>query len=168
MTEPAPPPVEIAEALDAGAIEACRELFVEYQREIGVSLCFQGFDRELATLPADYARPRGRLWLARSGATAAGCIALRPLEGDVGEVKRLYVRPAFRAGGLGRRLAELAIAAAREIGYRELKLDTLRTMTAAQRLYSDLGFADAPRYNDNPLADVRFMALALARSTVRP
>ncbi len=161
-------PVEIVEALDAEALAACRELFAEYQREIGVSLCFQGFDRELATLPADYARPRGRLWLARSAAGNAGCVAIRALDADAAEMKRLYVRPEYRGTGLGRRLARLAVDTARDLGYRTIKLDTLRTMTSAQRLYGSLGFADAPRYNDNPLADVRFLALELSRSPVSP
>ena len=152
----------IVAALDEALVAECRELFVEYQRALGVSLCFQGFDRELATLPGDYAPPSGRLFLARVGGESAGCIALRSIAPQVAEMKRLYVRPAFRAAGLGRALAERAIAEARAIGCRTMKLDTLPSMRSAQRLYAELGFSDAARYNDNPVEGVRFMALDLA------
>jgi len=152
----------IAEALDAAAIEACRGLFAEYQQGLGVSLCFQGFEAELAGLPGDYARPRGRLILARIAGEPAGCVALRPLGGDAAEMKRLYVRPAHRGMGLGRVLAECILDEARSLGYRVLKLDTLPTMGEAQRLYFELGFAETERYNDNPVEGVRFLALDLA------
>ena len=152
---------DIVPAADEEAVRACRELFVEYQRGLGVSLCFQGFDRELATLPGDYAPPAGRLFLARVGGQPAGCIALRSLAAGVAEMKRLYVRPQFRAVGLGRALAERVIGEARAIGYASMKLDTLPSMRSAQRLYAELGFRDAARYNDNPVEGVRFMALEL-------
>ena len=152
----------IAEALDAQAVEACRRLFVEYQQGLGVSLCFQGFDHELATLPGDYARPRGRLLLARISGELAGCVALRPLADGAAEMKRLYVRAAFRGMGLGRTLAECAIDEARSLGYRALRLDTLPAMLEAQRLYAELGFVDTAPYNDNPVDGVRFLALDLA------
>lgn len=155
---------EIVAALDAEAVTACRELFVEYERALGVSLCFQGFERELATLPGDYAPPAGCLLIARSRGLAAGCAALRPLGPGEAEMKRLYVRAPFRALGLGRALALGVIEEARRIGYRTLKLDTLPSMRAAQALYERLGFVDAPRYNDNPVAGTRFMALALRAS----
>lgn len=154
---------EIREAADAPAIAACRELLAEYQQGLGISLCFQGFDRELAGLPGDYAPPGGRLIIARLGGTPAGCVALRALGAGEAEMKRLYVRPAYRAMSLGRLLAERAIAEARAIGYRTLKLDTLPSMRAAQRLYASLGFADIAPYNDNPVDGVRFLALALER-----
>ena len=154
---------DIAEALDAAGVAACRELFVEYQQRLGVSLCFQGFDRELATLPGDYARPRGRLLLARIAGEPAGCVALRPLGEREAEMKRLFVRPAYRGMGIGRTLAECAIDEARALGYATLRLDTLPEMREAQALYAELGFADTPPYNDNPVAGVRFMALDLAR-----
>jgi ribosomal protein S18 acetylase RimI-like enzyme len=148
---------------DAGAADvgACRELFLEYQRVIGVSLCFQGFDDELARLPGDYAPPRGGLWLAQAGPMLAGCVALRPLGAGEAEMKRLYVRPAFRGTGLGRRLAEHAIGAARALGYETLKLDTLPTMREAQALYAHLGFVQVAPYNDNPIGGVKFLALKL-------
>ena len=145
------------------AIATCRELFQEYQRALGVSLCFQGFDRELASLPGDYAPPQGRLYLALAAGKPAGCVALRPLFHRDAEMKRLYVRPALRGSGLGRILAVRVIEDARALGYESLKLDTLPQMKAAQRLYEDLGFRDTAPYNDNPVAGVRFMALDLAR-----
>ena len=152
----------IAEALDAAALAACRELFIEYQQRLGVSLCFQGFDRELATLPGDYARPRGRLLLARIAGEPAGCVALRPLERGTAEMKRLFVRPAYRGMSLGRTLAECIIDEASALGYGTIKLDTLPSMRDAQRLYSILGFADTSPNNDNPIEGTRFMALDLA------
>ena len=152
----------IAEALDERAVAACRELFREYQQGLGVSLCFQGFERELERLPGDYARPRGRLLLARIAGEPAGCVALRGLEGGAGEMKRLYVRPAYRGMGIGRMLAECVIDEARALGYRALKLDTLPAMGEAQALYRELGFVDTEPYNDNPVEGARFLALVLA------
>jgi GNAT superfamily N-acetyltransferase len=154
----------VAEALDAESIDACRALFVEYQQGLGVSLCFQGFDAELAALPGAYARPRGRLLLARIVGEPAGCVAMRALSDSDAEMKRLFIRPQYRGMGLGRVLAECVIDEARGLGYRTLKLDTLPGMAEAQHLYRSLGFVDAPAYNDNPVAGVRFMSLALEPS----
>jgi putative acetyltransferase len=151
----------IGEALDAQSVEACRTLFTEYQQALGVSLCFQDFDRELATLPGAYARPRGRLLLARVAGMPAACAALRPLGEHDGEMKRLYVRTQFRGMGLGRALAEIVIDEARDLGYRSVRLDTLPQMEEAQSLYEQLGFRDVAPYNDNPIAGTRFLALAL-------
>jgi ribosomal protein S18 acetylase RimI-like enzyme len=151
----------IGEALDPESVEACRALFVEYQQALGVSLCFQGFDEELASLPGAYARPRGRLLLARVAGMPAACVALRPLGANDGEMKRLYVRPQFRGMGLGRALAEIVIDEARAIGYASVKLDTLPQMREAQALYAGLGFRDVAPYNDNPVAGARFLSLAL-------
>ena len=153
----------IVEASGASHLGHCRVLFEEYQRGIGVSLCFQGFDRELASLPGDYAPPPGRLFLALSEQDPVGCVGLRGLPGGVGEMKRLYVRPAARGTGLGEALARRVIDAARAAGYRTLKLDTLPEMADAQALYAKLGFRDTAPYNDNPVAGVRFMALDLDR-----
>src|SRR5688572_11586309 len=152
---------ELVEAGAPAEVAACRELFAEYQRGLGVSLCFQGFDQELAGLPGDYSPPRGRLYLALSGGRPAGCIALRPLFHRDAEMKRLYVRGAHRGSGLGRTLALRVIDDARALGYEILKLDTLPAMKAAQRLYEDLGFRDTAPYNDNPVGGVRFLALDL-------
>ena len=155
---------ELVEASRGREVEACRELFAEYQRALGVSLCFQGFDRELASLPGDYAPPRGRLYLALAGGKPAGCVALRPLFHRDAEMKRLYVRAAHRGSGLGRILAMRVIEDARALGYEALKLDTLPQMKAAQRLYADLGFSETAPYNDNPVSGVRFLALDLVRA----
>ena len=152
---------EIVEALGAGDVARCRELFVEYQEGVGVSLCFQGFDRELMELPGDYAPPRGRLLIALAAGTPAGCVALRPRECR-GEMKRLYVRAAHRGKDMGRALAMRVVAEARALGYRTLKLDTLPSMSAAQKLYAQMGFVDTAPYNDNPVDGVRFMALDLS------
>jgi putative acetyltransferase len=152
----------IVEALDVADVAACRELFIEYQQGLGVSLCFQGFDRELARLPGDYAPPRGRLLIARIDGAPAGCVALRALGETDAEMKRLYVRPAHRARSLGRALALRAISEARMLGYRALKLDTLPSMGEAQRLYAQLGFVETAPYNDNPIGGVRFLALDLS------
>jgi ribosomal protein S18 acetylase RimI-like enzyme len=151
----------LAEALDAQSVEACRALFREYENGLGVSLCFQGFDNELATLPGAYARPRGRLLLARIAGEPAGCAALRPLGDRDGEMKRLYVRPAYRGMGIGRMLAECVIDEARAMGFATVKLDTLPSMNDAQRMYAGLGFVDVAPYNDNPIAGTRFMSLDL-------
>ena len=146
----------LAEALDAHSIAACRQLFAEYARMLPEQLRPPGDET------AHYARPQGRLLLARVAGEPAGCVALRALGQDDGEMKRLFVRPDYRGMGLGRMLAECAIDEARAIGYRTLKLDTLPTMEAARGMYVALGFKDCPPYNDNPVAGVRFMSLDLA------
>jgi GNAT superfamily N-acetyltransferase len=156
----------LREAGTPGDVALARELFVEYARWLEVDLCFQGFDRELATLPGAYARPLGRLLLAGEPGSAFGCIALRMLAADdgrpaVGEVKRLYVQPAARGGGWGRRLADALIADARVIGYRELKLDTLDWMDDARRLYQAVGFGECAPYYRNPLPGAVYMSLLL-------
>ncbi len=152
---------DLREADSPADVAACRELLVEYQQGLGVSLCFQGFDTELAALPGDYAPPRGRLILALHRGFPAGCVAVRPISGRHAEMKRLYVRPAHRGSGLGRVLAERAVREARSLGYEMLKLDTLPQMRVAQRLYEMLGFRETSPYNDNPVDGVRFLALDL-------
>ncbi|MEO5765276.1 MAG: GNAT family N-acetyltransferase [Casimicrobiaceae bacterium] len=147
-------------------VAAARALFEEYAAGLRVDLCFQGFAQELESLPGAYAPPRGRLLLAGVAAAPAGCVALRPLPPDgattaVAEIKRLYVRPAGRGSGLGTALARAIVAEARAIGYRELKLDTLSSMTAAQALYRSLGFRECAAYYHNPLGGTVYMALAL-------
>ena len=144
-----------------------RTLFQEYAEWLAVDLCFQGFAEELATLPGAYAPPRGMLMLAGPPDGAIGCIALRPLNADesplgaTAEVKRLYVRPAARGTGLGRRLVQTVIDGARAIGYGELKLDTLDRMSEARSLYAKLGFHECAPYYHNPIAGAVYMAMAL-------
>jgi GNAT superfamily N-acetyltransferase len=153
----------IRPAAAARDVAQARALFEEYAAGLGVDLCFQDFAGELASLPGAYAPPRGRLLLAGPPGQPVGCIALRPLgdASDVGEVKRLYVRPEARGTGLGRRLVEAVLAEARAIGYRELKLDTLATMVAARALYEALGFRECGAYYRNPLPGTVYMTLAL-------
>jgi ribosomal protein S18 acetylase RimI-like enzyme len=138
-----------------------RALLREYEAGLGVDLCFQGFEAELAGLPGRYAPPAGRILLAWSGGEAVGCVALRPLDGGACEMKRLYVRPEARGGRFGRQLAERVISEARAAGYSRICLDTLPSMAAAQRLYEALGFEPTEPYVFNPVPGARFMALEL-------
>lgn len=151
----------IAHALAAADIATAREMFREYERDIGIDLCFQGFEAELAGLPGAYAPPKGRLLLARHRGGVAGCIALRPLAADVCEMKRLYVRPAYRGLGIGRRLAEGVIREARAIGYARMRLDTLPTMTGALALYRALGFVAIEPYRPNPIEGAVYLERTL-------
>jgi ribosomal protein S18 acetylase RimI-like enzyme len=153
--------IAIEEASGAAAIEQVRSLFREYAASLGVDLCFQGFEAELGGLPGAYARPAGALLLARVDGEIAGCGALRALP-DLGaapacELKRLYVRPAFRRGGLGRRLALELMARARRIGHSTMLLDTLDDMDAARRMYATLGFREIAPYCFNPIPGVHYL-----------
>ncbi len=147
----------IRRAVSAEEVETVRALFREYEKNIGISLCFQNFTEEVATLPGAYAPPDGRLLLAFVGTDVAGCVALRKIGEGVAEMKRLYVRPAYRGTGLGRKLAEVVLDEAMAIGYRALRLDTLATMKEAQALYLSMGFTDIPDYNEHPVEGTRFM-----------
>ena len=139
-------------------------LFLEYAESLDFDLCFQGFDQELASLPGKYVPPKGGLWLGWHGTRAVGCVALRPLRAEDSELKRLYVQPAGRGLGLGRQLTETAIAFAKRVGYRTIKLDTISSqMAAAERLYRELGFRRIDAYYDNPVEGVTFYALDLPR-----
>lgn len=151
----------IIEAHTPEYLATLRELFVEYANAIEVDLCFQNFDRELAELPGRYAPPDGRLLLAFDEAQPAGCVALRKIGDGICEMKRLYVRPAFRRQGLGRKLATAVIAAASAIGYERMRLDTLSSMNEAIRLYGSLGVQRTAPYYDNPTGCAIFMALKL-------
>lgn len=138
-----------------------RELFVEYANATGLDFCFQNFDQELAELPGKYAPPSGLLVLALNDGQTVGCVALRKLEENVCEMKRLYVRPAFRKQRIGHRLAEAIIASAREIGYARMRLDTLASMKPAIALYESLGFRRIPAYYCNPIPEVVYLELIL-------
>jgi ribosomal protein S18 acetylase RimI-like enzyme len=159
---------DVATAASAEDLAAVRALFREYAASPDVApnfpdvLARQGFERELATLPGAYAPPRGVLLLARVAGEPAGCVACRPLaERGVCEMKRLYVRPAFRAAGLGRALVERVVAEAARVGYARMRLDTLPSMTAAQRLYRALGFRDIPPYGEPAAPGAVFLERAL-------
>jgi hypothetical protein len=155
-------PTETIEIHDGRSrVDVVRVLFEEYASSLGFDLGFQGFDAELAGLPGAYAPPSGRLHVARIRDADAGCVALRPLPDGACEMKRLYVRPAFRGVGLGRVLAVRVIDDARAIGYREMRLDTIDTMAEALSLYRSLGFTDTVPYCHNPMPDARFLALRL-------
>ena len=152
MVRPAEFPRELA---------AVRAIFLEYEKGTGISLCFQGFEQEVATLPGKYAPPAGRLHLAVDGGDIIGCIALRALDPAICEMKRLYVRPSHRGRGVGRMLAARLIEDARAIGYDTMRLDTLETWVPAVELYRSLGFQPTTRYNDDPDPHTLFMALRL-------
>ena len=139
-----------------------RELFLEYAQSLGMNLCFQNFEQELADLPGSYAPPDGRLLLAEYAAQLAGCVALHKWEGDICEMKRLYLRPAFRGKGLGHLLAESIIGEARQIGYQRMRLDTIEPiMKDAVEMYRKLGFREIAAYRPNPLAGAMYMELQL-------
>ncbi len=142
-----------------------RQLLLEYAGGLGVDLCFQDFDRELAQLPGAYEPPWGTMRLARIDGTPAGCCALRPLDAvdyaNACEMKRLFVRPQFRGLGLGRRLAEEILEAARLAGYACVLLDTLDDMETARAMYQDLGFVEIPPYYYNPVAGSHYLKAAL-------
>ena len=145
--------------------DAVRAIFSEYAAGLGVDLCFQQFDQELAGLPGEYAAPRGTLLLASVDGEVAGCCALRPLDSadypNAAEMKRLYVRDKFRGSGLGRQLAEAVLDAAREAGYSCVLLDTLDDMEAARALYEELGFREVPPYYHNPIPGAHYLMAAL-------
>ena len=151
--------IEIKAAYDN--LDAVRVLFREYVHELGVDLNFQDFEQELSTLPGKYAEPKGRLYLAYDHTEAIACIALRPFDEHVGEVKRLYVKPSHRRQDISKILAENIIEEARKIGYQRLVLDTLNTMIPAMNLYKSLGFMEIEAYYPNPLEGATYFALDL-------
>jgi putative acetyltransferase len=156
------PRLTLRQAESPAEIAQTRELFLEYADSLGFSLCFQGFDQELAGLPGDYAPPDGRLLLAEYQGQPAGCVALHKLDSDICEMKRLYLRPQLRGRGVGRALAEAVIAEARAIGYRKMRLDTVEpVMPNAVAMYRRLGFVEIEPYRANPMAGALYMELVL-------
>jgi ribosomal protein S18 acetylase RimI-like enzyme len=157
--------VELITPTTSGELAATRDIFQEYADGLGVDLCFQNFEAELKALPGEYAPPRGALILAQVGREIAGCCALRPLDAvdypNAAELKRLYVRKAFRGFGLGRQLAETMLDAARAAGYRCVLLDTLDDMEAARQLYVELGFEEIAPYYHNPLPGNHYLKVEL-------
>jgi ribosomal protein S18 acetylase RimI-like enzyme len=171
--------LEMKQAASASEILQARELFLEYAQSLGFSLCFQSFDQELAQLPGDYAPPDGCLLLATYQGQLAGCVALHALVAPASspavtdvrqkhvrkkpcEMKRLYLRSAFRGKRIGRALAERVIHEARQIGYTHMRLDTIATtMADAVALYRTLGFQEIAPYRENPIATALYMELKL-------
>jgi putative acetyltransferase len=152
----------LTQAESLSQIAQARDLFLEYANSLGFSLCFQSFDQELAGLPGDYAPPEGRLLLAEYDGQLAGCVALHKIDGHVCEMKRLYLRPAFRGKGLGRVLAERIVHEARAIGYQTLRLDTVEpVMKDAVAMYRRLGFREIAPYRANPIEGALYMELNL-------
>ena len=148
-------------ANDTTAIEHVRQFFRNYAAWLGVDLCFQNFEAEMASLPGAYAQPDGRLFYAERDGRPAGCVGIRPFSAGLCELKRLYVEPSQRSFGIGRVLTMAAIKAAKEIGYRKLLLDTLPAMRVAVKLYRELGFKETPAYYQTPLEGTMFLALDL-------
>ncbi len=153
--------VTIRRAGGESDLAVSRKLFQEYAAWIGIDLSFQNFEEELKRLPGEYAPPGGVLFLAWAEARPAGCVAVRRIDDRDCEMKRLYVRDAFRGLSAGERLAREAIEWARAASYRRMLLDTLPSMRSAHRLYERLGFVEIPAYRFNPVEGTRFMALEL-------
>jgi ribosomal protein S18 acetylase RimI-like enzyme len=154
--------IEFIQAETPAQIDVARSLFLEYADWLGLSLCFQNFEQELAGLPGRYSLPGGRLWLVTAEGGLAGCVAMRKIDEGVCEMKRLYVRPGFRGRGIGRLMTTRLIGEARSIGYEKMRLDTLPLqMSEAVKLYRAIGFREIEPYYDNPVEGALFMELSL-------
>jgi len=152
----------LSQAESPSQIAQARELFLEYEKALGISLCFQGFEQELAGLPGGYAPPAGRLLLGLYHGELSGCVALHALEPEIGEMKRLYLRPAFRGKGLGQTMVDAIVEEARTIGYRRLRLDTIEPlMKSAVAMYRRMGFREIAPYCANPVEGALYMELDL-------
>jgi putative acetyltransferase len=154
--------LEFVQAESGEQVEVARELFKEYAAALGINLCFQNFEQELAGLPGAYAPPGGRLLLASHEGEVAGCVGLRRIGAETCEMKRLYLRPSFRGCGMGRSLALKIIEEARSLGFRRMCLDTLPSrMGEAIQMYRSLGFREIEPYYHNPVEGALFMELSL-------
>lgn len=165
MTSPTAPEISLSIPQTPAELGSARALLREYADSLGIDLCFQGFEAEVANLPGDYAPPAGALLMATVNGESAGCCGLRPLDStdypNACEMKRLYVRPAFRRLGLGRRLAEAIMEHATTSGYAHILLDTLDEMEAARSLYQELGFIEIAPYYHNPIAGAHYLKATL-------
>ncbi len=159
------PDIKLITPATPAELQATRHIFEQYALQLGIDLCFQNFDAELAELPGDYAEPAGALFLAMVNGELAGCCAMRPLDSvdypNACEMKRLYVRNAYRRMGLGRLLAEAVMDAARVAGYHHMLLDTLTEMESARALYRDLEFKEIAPYYHNPIAGAHYLKVDL-------
>ena len=162
-----PRTIRLIDVVGPGQLAETRNLFLEYADSLGFDLCFQNFDEELARLPGEYAPPGGRLILAEVDGAPAGCIAMKRIDSRTCEMKRLYVRPAFRSHGLGRQLSAHLIEEARRAGYEAMRLDTVPALDHAIALYRNLGFKEIPPYRVNPIPGALYMELEL-NSLLRP
>jgi putative acetyltransferase len=153
--------LQVTQAQSADEIDIVRSLMREYQQRLGVDLSFQGFAAELDALPGSYAPPSGRLLLAWHEQAPVGCVALQRIDASRAEMKRLYVPPSARGLGVGRKLVAQLLSDAQAIGYSEVVLDTLPTMSEAQRLYRQFGFRDIEPYRPNPIAGTRYLGKML-------
>lgn len=158
--------LRISQASTPADIDTIRTLLLEYQAGLGVDLCFQNFQAELARLPGAYSPPDGCLLIAANGGAAVGCVALQPVDTSRCEMKRLYVRPGARGLGVGRKLVSIILENARAMGYQQVVLDTLPTMVEAQRLYQTFGFHPIPAYRANPVIGAQYLARSLSISPV--
>jgi putative acetyltransferase len=153
--------MRIREATSENDLREVKRLFLAYEKSLGISLCFQNFEQEVASLPGAYAPPRGCLLLAEMDDGFGGCVAVRALQGRTCEMKRLYVEPAFRGTGAGRGLVMAAMDMAKVLGYSAMRLDTLPSMTNAVKLYFSFGFEPIEAYYNNPVPGALFLECKL-------
>ena len=153
--------LRVLNATHTAELEHVRQFFRNYAAWLGVDLCYQNFDAEMASLPGAYSAPDGRLLFAEVAGKPAGCVGIRKFSDGVCEMKRLYVEPSMRGQGVGRDLALAAIRTAQELGYKRIMLDTLPAMRIAVKLYRELGFTEAPAYYPTPIEGTIFLSLDL-------